>query len=272
MIGPDSVLVDAGIDYFTSTATDESTAQLLMLKSENLSMQESNRGFIIKPWSMFGYNGWKCGRLQYGHRDNGAICRLSSDLAASHWFDVWQITERCTRVDVQATVRVTDGPSEAVARMRETASQFYAGRNDGPRITLWSDSTGGSTLYLGVRTSALYFRAYNKEVESGLDEFEGCVRLELEIKNRLTLSAIASLFEGESVQAGILSIIAGYLEAHGISCNWSSVERRWLCQRSLIASDCLNSLAWLRSSVAPTVQRLKDAGFESEAREALGLS
>lgn len=268
----DTRLVDVGVDYFTSTATTVAESTLLLIKGENLAMTEARSGFFMRPWSMMGYSGWACGRVQYGQREDGAICRISGGLAASSWWNLWEITPRCSRIDLQVTLKVQLSPTEAVSRMRDAASSFYADRHDGPKVTMWSDSSGGATLYLGSRQSALYFRAYNKEAESKLPEYEGCVRLELEVKNRLTKSVIAQMLKGSSVRQGILSIIGSYMVVHGIPSNLTSDLPCSLYEHSPLAPDCLKSLEWLRVAVQPTVRRLLALGYGEEVFKNLGLS
>jgi len=264
-------IVDVGIDYFTTAATDAPTATLLLLQADSIMQRERRLGMFVEPWTMKGYSGWKCGRLQFGERADGAIVRLSSGLADSDWWSIYQTTGRCSRIDLQVTL-LCDGPVTAeVFAIAAQAKRFFENRTDGPRITLWSDNAHGATVYLGKRSSSLYFRAYNKGAQSELPEFENCLRLELEIKKRMCLSAITSLLQSETIQSGILGVLRGYLEARGISPNFHTGPLHLRSKCSLPVTDCLNSLRWLRSSVKPLVQRLIEEGLEFDVRECLGL-
>jgi len=264
-------IVDAGIDYFTSASTSETDSKLLLLKADSLLWNERHLGFDLKPWSMAGYHGWKCGRLQFGERPDGAVVRLSSGLAAGSWFDLYQITGRCSRVDVQVTLHC-DGPVPAeVFAMCAQAKTFYGDREDGPTLTLWSDNREGATFYMGRRSSDLYFRGYNKAAQSNLPEHEQCLRLELEVKKRLTQSYIAKVLSAECVKFGCIEVIADYLRDRGICpINFLNIPRSFY-ERLIPASDRVSSLEWLAKSVRPTVQRLIDDGLGEEAAEVLGL-
>jgi len=265
-------IVDAGIDYFTSSATTPSDARCLLLKADSLLWHERELGFEVKGWSMSGYHGWKCGRLQFGERSDGALVRLSSGLAASAWFDVWQITGRCSRVDVQVTL-LCDGPvpSEVFALAAQTKT-FYGERKDGPTLTLWSDNQEGATFYIGRRSSSLYFRGYNKAAQSELPEHERCLRLEVEVKNRLTQWCIARVMSGVSVKFGCIEFVSEYLEARGITPSLMNDIPRSFYERLMPVTDRLNSLCWLRSQIRPVVQRLLEDGLGEEVRDALGLT
>lgn len=271
MFTPEKI-IDCGVDYLTTTTTEPERARLLLVQADSLISQERRRGFFVKGWSMSGYSGYACGRVQAGERPDGAIVRLSSDMAESHWWQLFQTTGRASRIDIQVTCRMNDNPALNVLRLSEDAHRYYCGRKDGPRLTLWTDNNDGATLYVGSRSSDYYFRAYNKESESSLEEYERCVRLELEVKHRASVPLINWLSDGESVHDRIKDRIAGYMDQHGILHNLADCSSGFACESQSRAPDCLKSLAWLRTQVKPTVQRLLECNMENAVRDALGLS
>jgi len=268
----DSQLVDCGIDYFTTTAIDPPTSKLLLLHAEQLCYKEEKAGFFISPWRMKGYSGWQCGRVQWGWREDGAIVRFSGSLAASEWFTLYQDTERCSRIDLQATYRLVGHPKLAVSEIHTETSNYFAGLRGGPKITLWTDNRDGATLYLGCRQSSVYFRAYNKEAESGDEAYKSCIRLELEIKGGLTSSVIAYLLGSEFVGAGILALLAQYMTDRGISSNLPPGARGSFYEPPELATDEVKSLRWMAEACRPSVERLIERGRMVQVLDALGLS
>lgn len=267
-----SVFVSRGIDWFTTTATDRKTALLVLLRAERIMSQEHRAGCFIKPWKMAGYAGWRCGRIEYGTRNDGAIARLSSDLADSEWWDFWQITGRCSRIDLQATLRHVDQPNVPLRKMARMVKRFYAGRNDGPEIREVQTHKGGYTLYIGKRTSALYFRGYNKEAQSGIKDFEGCVRLELEVKGCLCSPVISSLQSYETIAQGVCGILTKFMTERGGAPISAKVIPTSLYEVSSRTPDCLKSLAWLQAGVRPSVMKLVEMGLLEDVCESLGLT
>jgi len=265
-------IIDCGVDYLTTTTTEPERARLLLVQADSLISQERRRGFFVKGWSMSGYSGFSCGRVQAGERHDGAIVRLSSEMADTHWWQLFQTTGRASRIDIQVTCRMSDNPTQNILRLSEDAHRFYCGRRDGPKLTLWTDNNDGATLYVGSRSSDYYFRAYNKESESSLEEYERCVRLELEVKHRASVPLINWLSDGESVHNRIKDRIAGYMDQHGILHNLADCSSGFACESQSRAPDCLKSLEWLRTQVKPTVQRLLECNMENAVRDALGLS
>jgi DNA relaxase NicK len=264
-------LIDCGIDWFTSTSTDYSTTTLLLLKAEHLLYQEEKDGYTVKPWRMAGYSGWLCGRLQFGIRGEESIVRLSSGLAAAFWWDVYQITGRCSRIDLQATFRIGDKANRVIAIASSQVSKHFSNRNDGPSITNWSGSDGGRTLYIGSRSSDLYCRLYNKGVQSGLAELQGCIRLELEVKKRSCEPVIAHLLSSEYIQLGILETLTKYAGDRGIVTKLCAGFSDFAFVESRAVPDRLKVLRWLKEQVKPSVSALIEYGLEDEVRKSLGL-
>lgn len=267
-----SVFVSRGIDWFTTTATDKKTALLVLLRAERLMARENRAGGFIKPWRMSGYAGWRCGRIEYGTRNDGAIARLSSDLADSEWWDFWQITGRCSRIDLQATLRHVDQPNVPLRKMARMVKRFYRDRNDGPEIREVQTHRGGYTLYIGKRTSSLFFRGYNKAAQSGLSDYEGCARLELEVKGCLCGPVINCLQSYETIAQGVCGILTKFMTDRGMAPISAKVIPTSLYEVSPRVTDCLKSLQWLDAGVKPSVLKLVEMGLLEEVCESLGLS
>ena len=264
-------IIDCGVDWITTTTQEPERARLLLVQADRMISEERRRGFFVKGWGMAGYSGFCCGRVQAGERVDGAIVRLSSDVAASNWWEVFQTTGRASRVDIQVTCRTVNEPSLEVLGLSSQVHHHYCGRQDGPKLSLWTDNNDGATLYVGSRTSDFFFRAYNKESESSLAEYERCVRLELEVKHRQSTSLINWLLDQQSVNEGIRDRIALYLESHGILHNLMTRASGLACQSQPLATDCSKALVWLESQVKPTVEKLKALGMDHKVRECLGL-
>lgn len=264
-------IVECGIDWLTTTATDKRTAMLLLHRAAAIQREEERRGFFVKAWRQSGYAGWACGRVQHGERQDGAIVRLSSDLASEYWWDCYQITERCTRLDWQVTGR-THGPvNRFLKTLRAGFRQHYKSHSRPVRTRVISDDGGGFTLYLGQRTSDVFFRGYNKGIESGEERYQGCARLELELKGDACKSAIAWTLAGSSVSEQVCAGIKGFLADRGISGFSTFRNPHSFYECSKPASDVVRTLQWLTVSVGPSVRNLIQLGHSASVADALGL-
>jgi DNA relaxase NicK len=265
-----STLVDVGVDYFTTTSTQSDISQLLLQKGALYVDAEEKLGFDVKGWNMFGYSGFRAGRVETGERGEGGIVRLSSVLAACYWWDLFQITGRCSRIDLQVTWRCAGDVNHEIKRAEDYVSEFFRGRNDGPTQTVWYDSRGGRTLYLGKRQSGAYCRIYNKAAESGEADYEGCLRLEVEYKNRYSVPVVDFLLGSETVQHGICLCLGNYAHDRGIPTNLATNSLRPSC-RPIAATDALSKLRWLHESVSSTCFNLCSSGRVDEVIQALKL-
>lgn len=263
---------EAGIDWLTTTSTDKRTSWMLLHRAAAIEREEERRGFFKKAWRQSGYVGWCCGRIQHGERGDGAMVRLSSDLAQEYWWDCYQITERCSRMDWQITGRPNCDVNRFLKTIRGRVRKHYESHNRPPRQTTISDAGGGFTFYLGSRSSDCYFRAYNKAVESGDDYYAGSARLELEMKGDATKHGIAYVLSGSSVSRQVCDGVKGFAAVHGISGIFTTENPPLLCKGRSAATDVIKTLGWLTESVRPSVLRLIDLGHSASVMEALGIS
>jgi len=173
---------------------------------------------------------------------------------------------------LQATLRHNKGAAWAIAAFSRSIKRHYKERNDGPKITEWKDNTGGRTTYLGSRQSALYFRAYDKGAQSGDQNYDGCVRLELEVKNGLCRSVIESLLSYDCIPAGVVGILTLFIQKRGGAPLTVNTRHTSLYEVSQRLPDSLQSLTWLNKQVRPSVIKLIEMNLIEETLDALGLS
>lgn len=213
-------IVSSGIDWITVTGkTSDSRLQLGVI-SRRAARKLSDAGNVVLPWGWSGYEGFKTRGLQWGEREDSTCVRLSSDSAQEYWWDVYQVSEKVTRVDWQVTYRFKSDPKKRVLDHAKQARAFWGSRKDGPTITVVADSNDGATLYLGRRSSRVYFRCYNKEAESKEARFKNCVRYEVEFKDIAARTTMARLTDGRMVQAAVISQVHTMFSERGVSPPW----------------------------------------------------
>jgi DNA relaxase NicK len=271
-MSPGSSLIDVGVDYLTLVSTTEKSTFLLSSKAELLLRSQRRQGSKIKGWSSFGYSGFQAQGIQFGGRHDGCIVRLSGELARDEWWSFYEVADKITRVDLQATVKVNISPHELVARHYKQAKRKWRGRRDGPTLTYIQDTNRGATLYVGKRSSDVMFRIYNKEVESGDPRYESCVRYEGEFKNVAGPWAIAPLCDGKLVAPAVCNCLNQMLSARGVV-PWLPTGYIGLKIRPQKApTDAERKLQWLEQSIRPTVNFLLDYYPREVILKALGLS
>jgi len=277
-------IFEAGIDYITATATGGEKARLMYELSHHLKNESVTLGNQKKPWSMQGFHGSKAGACQSGIRGEETIIRLSSHLAHRYWLQAFQTADNVSRLDIQATVRTPLDVNRLVGEHFKQARRFFGSYKKKPAVTIHATNDGPSTVYFNQRISDRFGRIYNKFAESGSDHYRNCVRYEVELKNKACTSMITHLQKSSwsNTEAGRKSL--EYFSQRG--CSWQtssglpafiSEVPTFLCvlnseNQQPGVSDADRSLAWLRSGVRPTVDKLVGQVGLKEVLVALGLS
>jgi hypothetical protein len=266
----EDVLITIGVDYLTATAIEPRGWEPMHAAATTLFRTQADEGNEPKPWGMSGFKGWRCGSVEVGKRDDETIVRLSSDSAYRAWRTVVQHANNISRIDLQATVLPSVGPTRTIDRHRRQATRD-AKKTENHKVVRWiQDNRDGYTLYLGQRSSICFGRIYDKYAHSKLDQYKGCVRYEVQYHNKLALRIASALNSDYQT----IPRIAGYIQQffHGRAIDLVIQSDAWAtysCSRP--RSDAEKNLSWLRNAVRPTVLRLIALDRGDEVLRALGL-
>ena len=266
----EDVLYSIGVDYLTCTAVEPDGWQPLHSYATQLFRTQGDVGNNPKPWGMAGFKGWSCGSVAIGRREKETIVRLSSDSAQSSWRPIVERAGNISRIDLQATVKVVDGPSDRIDKHR-TQAGLDSAKSGNRKVVRWvRDNRGGYTLYLGQRSSICFGRIYDKFQESKSRHFEGCVRYEVQYHNKLARRIASALSSDHNTIPRIAGYCSQFFSGRGVDLEiqWKA-GARYSCSRG--RSDADKNLAWLEVAVRPTVMRLIDSGRGVEVFRALGL-
>lgn len=263
-------LVSSGVDWITSTTDQSSSAKRLWTKATFWLNKEVSRGNDVRGWSMSGFKGHAAGSVQMGHRDDEVIVRLGGHVAHDHWREVFMLTQRCSRIDTQYTLRFDCDPAVVIRKLHGEV-QRWSKRGKSPRsFSCYLASDGSSTLYLGSRESETFGRIYDKQRESKSESLLNTVRFEAEFKGARSKVVASHLAESHDVPGECASLTAGVVQTSGGNPYLGIGAPHTLCvpQRP---SDAERRLQWLRSQVAPVVARLLEIGLRDEVLESLSL-
>ncbi len=272
-------IIDAGVDWVTLTrSSDVDTHPTLASELRDIIRSDwygGQSGIDQTPWGWNGYAGFQFGPLSMGSRPDGTIVRCSGYAARYLFRAYWDMHWKCTRIDLQATVRDERAPD---ARIRLELGEVLGARSgkEGRPVSVRHIQGYGSgdSLYIGSRTSPKFYRIYNKEAESAqASEFMGCVRYELEAKNGTAERAFWWLVDNARRENGVLELLTSSLRDVGINTleggNFVPSEFWRVVPRE---TDAERQLLWLQKSVAPVVRKLNSQGLMVDCLQALGLS
>lgn len=262
-------LKDVAIDWLTLTTKNPDRVAEWAEAFAAVAEMEQRRGFKWQDARFFGYVGQQCGHAMYGKRDDGAIVKLTSSLAHDEGMLFSPDAVHCTRIDLQVTLELAR-PMPGLLPKAYDAARGHKPLNGRPvRYTLIQDSEGGTTLYVGSRTSMRYGRIYDKGVESGLEEAGKLFRWEMEIKDVLADQAVGMLVGSVDVQRSILGLVGSFFTERGLPVVWTvpPLGEKFIVPR--VTQEDAGSLKWLRGPVSRTVARLVETVGAEETLRAL---
>ena len=268
--------VSLGVDYLTVTAREQTRVDLLRAQSFALAEVEMSLGFRGRPWSMSGYEGFKCGGLEYGERYDGCIVRLHDTPAQSHWRRFYEHCDNCTRIDLQATFNL-DQPVTAMLRSHLREMRLRDRKRKGkPQTALHVSRDGGITIDSGYRGSDRFLRIYDKGVQSGVVQYLNCIRYEAELKNRQAQMTAFWLFGLSSEHSSVALYVLALSSERGatpgtLSKDFYSTASRDAPKMPARLSDDVKAREWLRKSVRPTVRYLASVDGSDSVRRLLGI-
>jgi predicted Fe-Mo cluster-binding NifX family protein len=210
------VLVHHGVDWLTVTARGGKQALSLFESAQVLLREGVSLGNDKKPWSMSGFNGWKAGQTQCGTRGDEVIVRVSGDMAHDYWRFLYDDSDNCTRIDCQATYRLSCDVSPIITRHFSQAKRLQAERTRAPTVSLLSTNNGPSTVYLNRRISESFGRVYDKGAESGKEELARCIRYEVEYKGDEARRVSAYLHNHSSPDTAAAILAVEFMQRKGV--------------------------------------------------------
>lgn len=269
-------LVSRGVDWITGTAKRGYSVESWDALCGSLLTGEHQDGNFARVWSMLGYEGFKCGPVFCGERDDGALVQVSGETAAALWPAVAAFCTSFPRVDLQGTLRIESDPYKYVRRVDQQMRRAKKREGRGPTIAFQRSENGGATAYVGRKTSKRYGRCYNKHAQSKDDFFQNCVRWEAVFREDVGFQVVQYLRRSPDRDAAVGACLSAYFSEVGANPPALLRSALHLKPTAVIHShtrmtDASRKLTWLAEQVSPTVRLLCDYGYAREVARALGL-
>jgi len=260
----------ADLDWITCTAKrDGSAGQLWDVGARILSDNEAV-GYVPTRWQAHGYRGWSSEGVRLGGRTDGSLLSLSSLKCRENWYQALTAAEHCSRVDLCVDVHLNFEVPSLTRDCYESLFHVPPGAGRPAKRTLITDSDGGSTLYVGSRTSDRFARLYDKGIEQAAFRAGKWWRFELEVKGNSSQRIADRLLSAANHRVQCLSTVASYFQQRAalvIPHNPVPV----ICNEERAPTTDARRLLWLSRQVRSTVQELQKTVGRARVLEALGL-
>ena len=272
----------ACVDWLTVVAREGGMKTDIFISAQLFLSDLKDAGFTARPWGMKGYKGWSCGSVRWGTRETDDILMLSGEYAQVNGLAILQQCPNPSRIDLALTITLATPVREiAWDAYQKNASTLGTPCNKRRKLTFIRNNWGGQTVYIGSRFSDQYGRLYDKGRESSQGQQEGTPegkiwRYEVEFKGkrakRIGDQLLASIEQNDNIAGQIGATVDKWFLSRDVEpINNPYVDLPYFTEVSATVSDDDKTIAWISSSVSPSVQRLIDKGKKDAVLDALGL-
>lgn len=270
----------AGVDWLTVTVKDLSRQGLLCDEANRLMDALKAKGNTQKIWKFKGYNGYICGSVRWGTRDDGSILMLSGEGASLNWPVALAWCDNCSRIDLAVTVTMIAARPHIARDAYEVLVPPCSDVKSPRKLSFITNSDGGETMYIGSRMSDQYGRLYDKGIEAceNTDVKPGLIwRYEVEFKQyraqRIAKELLKYAKTSENYTENLGETVYKWFLSRGVQPIFSPYNAQpFHTEVYARLSDDDVTLRWLSTQVSPSVARLNKNGRGEEVLEALGLN
>lgn len=276
------IQTSTGVDWITVTTSEEEHGAALYSLFLAYAKSARNKSNLVESWQDRHYVGQQTEGIVWGYSqiNKGYIMRATGAAADVLWQEMYQASQRVTRLDLQSTVILPRAEPDYVAT-RHAAALAARGEKKIPKIDLYDGSDGADTLYIGSRYSAFFGRLYDKAREANLGDWslDRVFRYEVQITKHngdFGTEVARQLHEmaedGKSITAAIRRFLNDWFSDRYTPTD-IPVQNGTELKLPVYVPQTSNQkrLEWLHKQVRPTLQKLMAAGLAVEALEALSI-
>jgi len=260
----------AGVDWLTCTGSTILSREELWRHGLRLLHAGKREGENATAWHANGYVGWKGPHFGFGSRGDSVCLQLSSVQADEEWQECIGASENVTRLDLAVDCQF-DPPMPSISLdIYRHAGHRPSLNGRPPKLTLYTDTDGGSTLYVGARASENFGRLYDKGVKEKVAPRGTWWRWEAELKGRVAVATSEGLRSSDDYRVAIVREVAHWFGRRtGHTYTSSHTMGTLVGPRQPTTID--QKLKWLATGVRPTVTALIELVGVERVLNVLGL-
>jgi Replication initiation factor len=235
-------------------------------------IHESERGEKVRPWSTHGYAGFAAGRWRWASTKESVIAQVSQN-EAQHWAQALaQKSDHWSRIDYCVTVLDKHGAISPGAEYWLAWHDGHGVKRRNADLTRISEAWGGTSIFIGSRSSSHYLRCYDKHAESDGLYPKGSWRWEVELKGNASEHEHEWWRNASMDGRQCAGLVSGAFHHYGLPVPWSTSGR--ITQYSSVSrvADADRSLRWFETQVKPSVAFVKKTRGLLPVTDALGLT
>lgn len=252
-------LLESRIDWLTCTVKPGKKLSVLASRAEAVMSIREKEGYTRKPFRSPFYQGESIDGCTWGTRDQDAMLRLSGEMAGRFAPTAITFADNVSRLDVQITARDEDINRNWARKIDDAlaANPLVQGRQIETR--LYTRRPEGITSYVGSPRSERLLRCYDKYAESEHEYPLGSWRWEIEYKHERASNVAKRLQTLSFTPQAVLDLVGKAYGSYGIVIPIEFVPTGWRDKGVKHKTDDERRLDWLRSSIGPMVERMRES-------------
>lgn len=262
----------AGVDWLTVTASEGKQRDLLREYGVEMLMADAAKGNKVFPFRLRGYEGGSTKNIQVGERGPSVLVRLMGSIAAEEWPEALALSQGCSRIDVQVSVRQEPFDRDLAINTWMYAKHLADAEGKPPQLDLYARKNAGSTLYIGDRASRYFARMYDRWAKTKQDADLGVWRYELEAKRERAVQVAGMLQQAARPADLAAGIVYDHFSHRGVRPIFDVQEPVRPAPLHAEPTDAERSIAYLGRVARPVLDRLSSWGRLADGLRALGPS
>ena len=265
-------IIEARLDWITATCKPGQRANVLKGRAAawiDAQVAEGNDRLSFKtPF----YEGTRTRGVAYGERRDDILVSLSGDVAQKWGPTLVTWADNISRLDIEVTLREPDLSTDWATYVDSLMTLDPRVKCGSLQTRLITKRPRGVTAYIGEGGSDKMCRVYDKAAESKDVYPPGSWRWEIQYRHQRAFSVAWHLLDGLYLPHTVLAaVLAGFLD-YKVHVPTLCLPQGWKDKGPSSRTDDDRRLEWLRTSVAPCVERLGDHYGYPGVMAALGLS
>lgn len=264
-------VVSVGVDWVTVSAEEGAKAELLKEYGLRIVGSEAGRADRMYEAHSHGLAGWRTRHVVCLWSKERTVVELHEHLSHDQWADVLELSDNCSRLDVEVTVR--QEPFDRLLAIREWQNSLGQRTEAGkePYYDLYARRGKGNTLYIGTGASRFLARLYDKGRQSRQAVYRDCWRYEVQARRERAGQMVERFREAADPSTDMASLVHGHFAARGLVPIYEQPTSAVLRPLPRPPSDAERSLAWVETAWRPTLKRLAEWNAETDAWRVLGF-
>lgn len=249
----DCIIKSAGIDWLTLTSVSRETKCRMRGVFETIAQGDSALGYKTLDAGGHGYVGKRTRHATLQHNGERDLLSVSGE-RARNTIMLCKEGDSASRIDIQLTFKLEGETADAYLRRAENQAEHApAIRGVRPKVDHYASNGKYQTVYIGSPKSDVRIRIYDKFAESGEERYLGCVRYEVQYRNKPSKALWAYLARSGTGTMYLLQHLLNLLNRRGISTDHIMLERQDIVRPIAEPLKEERTLGWWATQVAPSV-------------------